>query len=86
MFAAIDGITVPETATVVADSVQVVLSVVLRVHVMTDALPFWTMSDVVKLSDPTAFEKTIVKFIGVAATGSGWPEACSTVTVNGEAE
>jgi hypothetical protein len=70
VFAAIDGITVPETATVVADSVHVVLSVVLRVHVMTDALPFWTMSDVVKLLDPTAFEKTTVKFIGVAATGS----------------
>jgi hypothetical protein len=40
VFAAIDGISVPETATAVAERVHVVLSEVLRDQVTPDALPF----------------------------------------------
>jgi hypothetical protein len=40
VFAAIDGITVPETETAVAERAQVILSVVLRDHVIPDAVPF----------------------------------------------
>jgi hypothetical protein len=68
--AAIDGISVPDAPTAVADSVQVILSPVLSDQVMPDAEPFWTISVVVKLLEPTALLKTTVKLIGVVATGS----------------
>jgi len=61
VFTAIDGIIVPGTPTAVAESAHVILSVVVNDQVIPDALPFWTMSDVLKLSDPTAFENMIVK-------------------------
>jgi hypothetical protein len=67
---AIDGMSVPEALTVVADSVQVILSDVAKDQVIPDAVPFCTISAVVKLDEPTAFEKTTVKLIGATATGS----------------
>ena len=68
--AAMDGITVPDALTVVADSVQVILSDVVKDQVIPDAVPFGTISSTLKLDEPTALEKTTVKLIGVTATGS----------------
>jgi hypothetical protein len=68
--AAIDGITVPLPVIAVAATVHVILSVVLRDQVIPVAVPFCTMSDAVKLLEPTAPEKTTVKLIGSVLTGS----------------
>jgi hypothetical protein len=68
--AAMDGITVPDPPTVVADIVHVTLSVVAKDQVKPAAVPFCTISSVVKLDEPTALEKTTVKLIGATATGS----------------
>jgi hypothetical protein len=52
--------TVPDDEIAVAVSVHVILSVVLRDHVIPDAVPFWTISLVAKLDEPTALENTTV--------------------------
>jgi hypothetical protein len=59
-FAAIDGITVPVAPTAVAARVHVMLSVDAKLHVTPVAVPFCTISAVVKLEEPTARENTIV--------------------------
>ena len=60
----------PADEMAVAVTVHVMLSVVLRDHVMPDAEPFWTKSPEIKLDEPTALENTTVKLTGAAATGS----------------
>jgi hypothetical protein len=69
-FAAMDGITVPDAPTAVADRAHVILSVVDKLHVTPVAVPFCTMSEVVKLDAPTALENVAVKLIGATLTGS----------------
>jgi hypothetical protein len=61
---------VPDPEIAVAVSVKVILSVVLKDHVMLDAVPFCWMSFTPKLDEPTALENTTEKLTGAAATGS----------------
>jgi hypothetical protein len=68
--AAMEGMSVPEALTDVAARVQVILSEVTSDQVIPDAVPFGTISAVVKLDEPTALEKTTVKLMGATATGS----------------
>ena len=82
--AAIDGITVPSEVAPVALRVHVMLSLVDRLQDTFCAVPFWVMSEVSKLFEPTAAENITVKLAGEPTdsvlTGSAWPEALFTVT------
>ena len=78
MLAATEATTVPlvvmpETATLY------VLPLPVTVAVVAPAVPLSVTSPVAK--PVTDSLKTTVKLIGVALVGSGWPTACSTVTV-----
>jgi hypothetical protein len=69
-FAATEGITVPAPVMAVADNVHVMLSTVDMDQVMPLAVPFCTISDVVKLLDPTGLENITRKLMGNEFTGS----------------
>ena len=62
---------VPAPVTDVADRIHVILSDVLKDHVTPVAVPFWVMSDVVKLDPLTALEKTTVNTADKVFVGSG---------------
>jgi hypothetical protein len=71
VLAAIDGLRVPAPVTGVALKFQVILSVVVKVHVMPVAVPpVLRISPFVNVLGSTAAEKTTVKSIGAALTGS----------------
>jgi hypothetical protein len=68
--AGIPGMIVPDMVTLVACSVQVMLSVVLKDQVIPAAEPDCTISLIVKLVGLIAAENTIWKFTGAILTGS----------------
>ena len=70
-----DGMIEPAEAIDIAFKVQVMLSLVDKAHVTPLAVPLCTMSEVVKLDDPTAPENTMVNDAGRAFVGSFCPAA-----------
>jgi hypothetical protein len=74
VLAAIDGFRVPAPVTALALKFHVILSVVVSAQVMPVAVPpVFRISPGINVSGSTAAEKTTVKSIGAAFTGSDWP-------------
>ena len=76
------GITVPVPAIELASSTQFLLSLVVRFHAPTVALPMLLILLEVKLPDATVPENTTLNLIGVVLTGSDCVTAWLIVTVN----